>query len=208
MAVMDKIKSIFGNEGTEKPEIEPINTPQQQKLVNVVQTDFSTYKENRQNIEPTWQQEQRMYRGDHWYGLRPEHITNLRPSNVDNICWAQIESIVGKITGWDPFPDFEAQEEGDEEKAQDLNDFMPYELRQIGFRSKYTRAIRTCVIHGPLILKTIYDPTVEGGRGLNRWDGQNDIIPVELGSFFPDPRIIDFINLQRPEQISSRRRSH
>ncbi|WP_231578504.1 hypothetical protein NYE80_24040 [Paenibacillus sp. FSL H7-0357] len=194
---MDKIKSIFGNEGTEKPEIEPINTPQQQKLVNVVQTDFSTYKENRQNIEPTWQQEQRMYRGDHWYGLRPEHITNLRPSNVDNICWAQIESIVGKITGWDPFPDFEAQEEGDEEKAQDLNDFMPYELRQIGFRSKYTRAIRTCVIHGPLILKTIYDPTVEGGRGLNRWDGQNDIIPVELGSFFPDPRIIDFINLQK-----------
>jgi hypothetical protein len=138
-----------------------------------------------------------MYRGDHWYGLRPDHITNLRPSNVDNICWAQIESIVGKITGWDPFPDFEAQEEGDEEKAQDLNDFMPYELRQIGFRSKYTRAIRTCVIHGPLILKTIYDPTVEGGRGLNRWDGQNDIIPVELGSFFPDPRIIDFINIQK-----------
>lgn len=198
MAVMDKIKSIFGNEDDgNKQEIEPINTPEQQKLVSVVQTDFTVFKENRKQIEPTWRQEGRMYRGDHWYGLRPDHITKLRPSNVDNICWAQIEAIVGKITGWDPFPDFEAQEEGDEEKAQDLNDFMPYELRQIGFRSKYTRAVRTCVIHGPLILKTIYDPTVEGGRGLNRWDGQNDIIPVELGSFFPDPRIIDFINIQK-----------
>ncbi|MNM07350.1 hypothetical protein D3C81_173920 [compost metagenome] len=197
MAVLDKVKSIFGNEGTEKPEKEPINTPEQQKLVDLVQTDFTVFKENRQPIEPTWKQEQRMYRGDHWYGLRPEHITNLRPSNVDNICWAQTEAIVGKITGWDPYPDFEAQEEGDEEKAQDLNDFMPYELRQIGFRSKYTRAVRACVIHGPLIFKTIYDPTVEGGRGLNKWDGQNDIIPVELGSFFPDPRIIDFINIQK-----------
>lgn len=197
MAVLDKFKSIFGNEGIDKPEKEPINTPEQQKIVDLVQTDFTVFKENRQPIEDTWKQEQRMYRGDHWYGLRPEHISNLRPSNVDNIAWAQTEAIVGKITGWDPYPDFEAQEEGDEEKAQDLNDFMPYELRQIGFRSKYTRAVRTCVIHGPLILKTIYDPTVEGGRGLNKWDGQNDIIPVELGSFFPDPRIIDFINLQK-----------
>ncbi|OKP81633.1 hypothetical protein A3842_11180 [Paenibacillus sp. P3E] len=197
MTVADKIKSIFGMEGTEKPDKEPINTPQQQKLFEVVHNDYQTFKENRQIIEDQWRLEQRFYRGDHWYGLRPDHITNLRPSNVDNIAWAQTEAILGKITGWDPYPDFEAQEESDESKAQDLNDFMPYELRQIGFRSKYIRAVRTAVVHGPLALKTIFDPTVEGGRGQYKYDGQNDIIPVDLGSFFPDPRVKDFINLQK-----------
>lgn len=196
MPVMDKLKSIFGNEGQEGSK-KAINTPEQEKIVAMVDTDFQRFKDPRQQMEPIWQQEARFYSGNQWHGLRPEHVTERRPSNQDNIAGAQIDSIVGKITGWDPYPDFEGQEDGDEEKAQDLNDFMPFELRQIKFRDKYTRAIHTAVMHGPLIFKTIYDPTVEGGRGLGKYTGQNDIIPVELGSFFPDPRINDFIYLQK-----------
>jgi hypothetical protein len=189
------IEGIFGMDDSETKE--PINTPEQQKIVDMVMQDFDVFKENRQQMDEQWRKEGRFYKGDQWHGLRPDHINNLRPSNVDNIFGAQIDSIVGKITGWDPYPDFEAQEESDEQKAQDLNDFMPSELRQIGFGSKYYRAIHTAVLHGPLIFKVIYDPTVEGGRGMNRFDGQNDIIPVDLGTFFPDPRVRDYIYLQK-----------
>ncbi|MGG4217306.1 hypothetical protein ABEW32_03630 [Paenibacillus jamilae] len=190
----DKLAGIFGTDESKKQSNEPINTPQQQKLVAMVQRDFEEFKSTRQSIEKHWQQEQRFYMGDHWKGLRPESA--LRPNSKDNIIGSQVESIVGKLTGWSPYPDFEAQEEGDEQKAADLNDYMPYELRQIKFQQKYIRAVRRMVIHGPLIFKTVYDPTVEGGRGMNRWTGQNDIIPVDLGTFFPDPRVKDFINLQ------------
>jgi hypothetical protein len=200
MTLLDKAKDaltgIFGS-GENLPTVEPLNTPEQQKLVTMVDGDYQVYKENRQGIEPQWRLEQLIYAGDHWHGLRPDFEIKERPSNTDNIAGAQIDSILGKVTGWDPAPDFEAQEPGDEQKAQDLNDFIPYDLRKINFRDKYVRAVRTSIIHGPLVFKTIYDPTVEGGRGKNRYDGQNDIIPVELGSFFPDPRILDFINLQK-----------
>ncbi|TQR97318.1 hypothetical protein [Paenibacillus ottowii] len=190
----DKFAGIFGTDESKKQSNEPINTPQQQKLVAMVQRDFEEFKSTRQSIEKHWRQEQQFYMGDHWKGLRPESA--LRPNSKDNIIGSQVESIVGKLTGWSPYPDFEAQEEGDEQKAADLNDYMPYELRQIKFQQKYIRAVRRMVIHGPLIFKTVYDPTVEGGRGMNRWTGQNDIIPVDLGTFFPDPRVKDFINLQ------------
>lgn len=190
------IEGIFGSDSKNGLR-EPINTPEQQRMVDMVLEDFEVFKENRQKMDEIWRQESRFYKGDHWYGLRPEYVTQMRPSNVDNIFGSQIDSIVGKITGWDPYPDFEAQEESDEPKAQDLNDFMPSELRQIGFSAKYYRAIHTAVLHGPLIFKTIYDPTVEGGRGLHRFEGQNDIIPVDLGTFFPDPRVKDYIYLQK-----------
>jgi hypothetical protein len=191
----NKFAGIFGTE-EDKPSVEPINTPEQQQIVAMVQRDFDEFKSSRQSIEADWQEEQRFYMGDHWHGLRTEAVSRKRPNSVDNIIYSQVESIVGKLTGWAPYPDFQAQEEGDEQKASDLNDYMPYELRQIKFKQKYIRAIRRMVIHGPLIFKTIYDPTVEGGRGQNRFTGQNDIIPVDLGTFFPDPRVKDFINLQ------------
>jgi hypothetical protein len=96
-----------------------------------------------------------------------------------------------------PHPDFEPQEPSDDEKAHELNDFMSYELRMIKFKQKHIRAVRRMVIHGPLIYMTLYDPTVEFGRGKYKYIGNNDIVPVDLGTFFPDPRIKDFIHLQR-----------
>lgn len=200
MTLLDKAKSIvegiFVGEDN-KGEKEPINTPDQQKLVEMAYGDFQVFKANRQRIESVWRQEQRFYMGNHWYGLRPEAVSKMRPNSVDNIAWSQIESIVSKLTGWVPQPDFEAQEPNDEQKATELNEYMPYELRCIKFKQKHIRAVRRMVIHGPLIYKTIYDPTVEGGFGQYRYFGNNDIIPVDLGSFFPDPRIKDFIHLQK-----------
>lgn len=195
MAVLEKLKGIF--QGEDKPEKEPINTPTQQKIVQMVQSDYSVFKEARQAIEPIWQEEQRFYMGDHWHGLRPPSVSRLRPNSVDNVAWSQIEAIVSKLTGWMPYPDFEPQEPGDDEIAQRLNDFMPYELRSIKFKPKHVRAVRRMVIHGPLIYMTVYDPTVENGRGRYKYIGNNDIIPVDLGSFFPDPRIKDFLHLQK-----------
>lgn|GEM_PF-6960672 len=195
MAIIDKIKGIFTGEDSSQQE--PINTPEQQKLVSMVMQDYAVFKEARQPIEPIWRQEQRFYMGDHWHGLRPESVSKLRPNSVDNIAWSQIENIVSKLTGWMPYPEFEPQESGDDEKAKNLNDYMPYELRCIKFKQKHIRAVRRFVIHGPLIYKTIYDPTVEFGKGMHKYIGQNDIIPVDLGSFFPDPRIRDFIYLQK-----------
>lgn len=166
--VLEKAKSkfagIFGVE-EDKPSVEPINTPQQQQIVGMVQVDFDEARSARQSVEGHWEEEQRFYMGDHWRGLRSEAVSRKRPNSVDNIIYSQVESIVGKLTGWAPYPDFQAQEEGDEQKASDLNDYMPYELRQIKFKQKYIRAIRRMVIHGPLIFKTIFDPTVEGEEG-------------------------------------------
>lgn len=197
MAVLDTIKGIFNYE--DEPNQEPINTPEQQKLYDMVWQDYQYFKEQRQTQEEIWKKEQRFYKGDHWYGLRPDSVSRIRPNSVDNVAWSQIESVVSKLCGWMPYPDFEAQEPNDEQKAQDLNDFMPYELRCIKFKQKHIRAVRRFAIHGPLIYKTIYDPTVEGGKGNNRYLGNNDILPVDLGSFFPDPRIRDFIYLQKAE---------
>lgn len=195
MSIIDKVKGIFTDVTDRKDSTNP-NTPEQQRLWEMVDQDYQVFKSARQKMEAIWRQEQRFYMGDHWRGLRSEAVSKLRPDAVENITFSQIESIVGKLTGWMPVPDYTAMEPGDEDKARDLNDYMPYELRQIKFRNKHIRAVRRCVIHGPLIYKTIFDPTVEGGRGLNRYTGRNDILPVDLGSFFPDPRISDFIYLQ------------
>ena len=194
-AANQKLATIFtGMNETEQTK--QINTPEQQTLYDNVMRDYSVFKASREVMEPIWQQEQRFYIGDHWYGLRSEQTMKRRPNAKDNLAWAQTEAIVSKLAGWDPWPDFQAQEPNDEEKASDLNAFMPYELRQIKFKEKYTFAVRQCAIHGPLIFKTIFDPTVEGGRGMNRFEGRNDIVPVEIGTFFPDPRVTDFIYLQ------------
>lgn len=195
MSLLQKVRGIFTDETDRQASVSP-NTPEQQHIWDTVNQDYQIFKSARQPMESIWRQEQRFYMGDHWRGLRSETVSKLRPDAVENITFSQIESIVGKLTGWMPYPDFEAMESGDEEKARDLNDFMPYELRQIKFRHKHIRAVRRCVIHGPLIYKTIFDPTVEGGRGLRRYTGRNDILPVDLGSFFPDPRVSDFIYLQ------------
>jgi hypothetical protein len=195
MALLDTVKGIFS--GDDKPQQEQINTPEQEKIVQMVMNDYPTFKTARQRYEGIWRQEQRFYKGDHWFGLRPEEVSKMRPNSVDNVAWSQIEAIVSKLAGWMPYPDFEAQEETDDTKAADLNDFMPYELRCIKFKHKHIRAVRRMVIHGPLIYQVAFDPTIEGGYGQNRYIGNNDIIPVDLGSFFPDPRIKDFISLQK-----------
>ncbi|MFR9710747.1 hypothetical protein ACL02P_15365 [Paenibacillus sp. MB22_1] len=196
MSVIDKIKGIFTDSSADQKGDASPNTPEQQHIWDTVYQDYQIFKSARQPMEAIWRQEQRFYMGDHWRGLRSEAVSKLRPDAVENIVFSQIESIVGKLTGWMPYPDYVAVEPSDEAKARDLNDFMPYELRQIKFRHKHVRAVRRCVIHGPLIYKTIFDPTVEGGRGLRRYTGRNDILPVDLGSFFPDPRVSDFIYLQ------------
>lgn len=195
MSLLQRVRGIF-TEDTDRQASTSPNTPEQQQIWDTVNQDYQIFKSARQTMESIWRQEQRFYMGDHWRGLRTEAVSKLRPDAVENITFSQIESIVGKLTGWMPYPDFEAMEPSDEEKARDLNDFMPYELRQIKFRHKHIRAVRRCVIHGPLIYKTIFDPTIEGGRGMRRYTGRNDILPVDLGSFFPDPRISDFIYLQ------------
>ncbi|KZS48116.1 hypothetical protein AWU65_20385 [Paenibacillus glucanolyticus] len=203
MRLLDKVNGIFGGSSGDDQTVNP-NTPEQQSIVDEVMTDFEVFKEPRQKMDSIWRQEQRFYMGDHWYGLRTEAVSKLRPDAVENVAFSQIESIVGKLTGWMPYPDYDAQEENDEQKARDLNDFMPYELRQIKFKQKHARAIRRMVIHGPLIYKTVFDPTVEGGRGQNRYTGRNDILPVDLFSFFPDPRVSDFIHLQEMGAIITR----
>lgn len=190
----DKIKGIFASV-TDRKDSNP-NNPDQQKIVGMVQQDFEVFKEARQTMDDIWQREYRFYMGDHWYGLRTDEVSKYRPNSVDNVAWSQTEAIVAKLAGWMPIPDFEPQEEQDEAKALQLNDYVPYELRRINFKQKYLRAIRKMVIHGTLLLKTYFDPTVEGGKGLNRWIGRNDIVPLDLPSFFPDPRIRDFIDLQ------------
>ena len=200
-ALLDKAKEkfagVFGASNT--PDKEPINTPEQQRLVEMGLNDYSFYKSDRQRYESTWREEQRFWEGGEkqWYGLRSPDAIKMRPTNVDNIAWSQIESVTAKLCSWMPYPEFEPQEEQDEEKSQDLNAYMPWELKQIRFQQKHIRAVRRMAIHGPLIYKVLYDPTVEGGSGQNRFIGQNDVIPVFLGSFFPDPRIRDFIDMQK-----------
>jgi hypothetical protein len=198
-AIIDKAKEAFAGVfgSSDKADKEPINTPEQQNLVDMAINDYQYFKSERQRHEPIWRQEQRFYRGDHWHGLRPPEVSQQRPNSVDNVAWSQIESITAKLCSWEPYPEFEPQEQQDEQKAQELNAYMPYELRCIRFHPKHIRAVRRMAIHGPLIYKVVYDPTVEGGSGMYRYNGNNDIIPVELGSFFPDPRIRDFIDLQK-----------
>lgn len=196
MTLIDKVKGIFSISSDQDQPVNP-NTPEQQRIVDEVLSDFEVFKQPRQRMDDIWRQEQRFYMGDHWYGLRTEAVSKLRPDAVENVAFSQVESIVGKLTGWMPYPDYDAQEENDEQKARDLNDYMPYELRQIKFKQKHVRAVRRMVIHGPLIYKTIFDPTVEGGRGLYHYTGRNDILPVDLFSFYPDPRVSDFIHLQQ-----------
>jgi len=199
LTLLDKFKGIFAGETTEDS-TEP-NTPEQQKLWTMVDEDYQVFKAARQCVEDHWRKEQQFYMGDHWKGLRTEQTSKRRPDAVENITFSQIESIVGKLAGWMPYPDYSGTEPGDEPKARDLNDFMPYELRKIKFKQKHIRAVRRMVIHGPLIYKTVFDPTVEGGRGMKRYTGRNDILPVDLATFFPDPRINDFIDLQKNSAV-------
>lgn len=195
--IIEKITGIFANQDNKSKETDNPNEPEQQKLYDMVYQDYQVFKAQRQTVEDTWRREQRFYDGDHWFGLRPPEVSQMRPNDVENVAWSQVESIVAKLVGWMPQPDFEAQEPNDEKKAEMLTEYIPYELSCIKFKQKHIRAVRRMVIHGPLVYKVVYDPTVEGGKGMNRYIGNNDIIPVDLGSFFPDPRLKDFIYLQK-----------
>lgn len=197
---LGQVMGIFNNnQPPPKNEDSEINTPDQQQLVEMAYYDYQVFKEKRTGIEEVWRKEQRMWKGDHWQGLRPPD-SGPYPERMEyegNYAWSQIESIVSRLTGWVPAPDFEAMEEDDEDRANLLNMFIPYELNVIKFKPKHIRAVRRMVIHGPLVYKVLFDPTVKGGKGNNRFTGQNDILPMDFGSFFPDPAIKDFINLQK-----------
>ena len=194
-----EVKGIFNSTEPPDPNDKEINTPDEEKLVKMVEQDYTVFKEKRSGREELWRKEQQLWAGDHWKGLRPPDNGPYpeRMEYVGNYAWSQIESIVARLTGWVPTPDFEPTEPGDEEKAALLNVFIPWELNQIKFKQKHIRAVRRMVIHGPIIYKVIYDPTVNGGKGMNRFIGQNDILPVNFGSFFPDPAVKDFIDLQK-----------
>jgi hypothetical protein len=194
-----EVKGIFNSTEPPEPNKDEINTPDEEKLVKMVEQDYTVFKEKRSGREELWRKEQQLWAGDHWKGLRPPDNGPYpeRMEYVGNYAWSQLESIVARLTGWVPTPDFEPTEPGDEQKAALLNVFIPWELNQIKFKQKHIRAVRRMVIHGPIIYKVIYDPTVNGGKGMNRYIGQNDILPVNFGSFFPDPAVKDFIDLQK-----------
>ncbi len=199
----EKINGIFTN--TKEPEADKQNpnTPDQQEIYDTVMGDYEVFKAKRQDIEDTWRTEDRFYEGGkrQWEGLRSEATMKSRPNSVDNIAFSQVESVVSALTGWTPEPRLEATEDGDEQKSQELVKFIPYELRCIKFKPKHVKAVRRFVINGLLLYKTVYDPTIEGGRGMNRYIGQNDIIPLDYGSFFPDPRIGDLLYLQKSKAM-------
>jgi hypothetical protein len=203
LSTLDKIKGIFIDSPADKETKANLNTPEQQKLVDVVMGDYPAFREGRQDIEDTWRTEDRMYEGGkkQWEGLRSEATMKNRPNSSDNIAFSQIESIVSALTGWTPEGKYLATEDGDEAKAQELAKFMPWELREIKFKAKYVKAVRRFVNHGLFLLKQVHDPTVEGGRGQNRWTGQNDVIPLDYGSFFPDPRIGDLLYIQKSKAL-------
>lgn len=206
---MAEVTGIFTDSETEKKQGETSpNTPEQQKIVDMVWSDYQVFKSRRQDIEETWRQEERFYEGGRrqWEALRTEATMKNRPNSVDNIAWSQIESIVSALTGWTPEGTFAATENGDEKKSRQLTKYMPYELRQIKFKQKYVKAVRRFVNHGLFLLETVYDPTVNGGRGNNRFIGQNDVIPLDYGCFFPDPRIGDLMYLQQSKAMILHRR--
>jgi hypothetical protein len=194
-----EIEGIFSNNQIKEDIDDEINTEEQDKLVQMAIYDYEVFKEKRQPVQDVWRKEQRMYKGDQWYNLRPAQSDKYpdRMEFVGNLARSQIESIVARLTGWTPEPDFEPREAGDEQQAALLNEFIPYELNCIKFKPKHIRAVRRMVIHGSLIYKVIHDPSVNGGRGMNRYTGRNDIIALNFGSFFPDPAIKDFIYLQK-----------
>lgn len=194
-----QVLGIFTN-NVPKPEVadEEINSPDEMKLVMMVDGDYQYFKKKRQPLEDVWRKEERMDKGNQWEGLRPPD-NGKYPERMEyqgNYAWSQCQSILARLTGWVPVPEFEATEPNDEKKAAMLNSFIPYELNQIKFKPKHLRAVGRMVVHGVLLYKIIYNPDVQGGRGMNRWNGQNDIIPMNYGSFFPDPAVKDFIYLQ------------
>lgn len=202
----DKVRGIFYDDKPDKRQDEETNTPKQQKLYNMVMGDFEVFRADRQKYEGFWEQEENFYAGEHWKGLRSGDAANLRPNAKDNLVFAYAEAICGKLAGWMPFPDYEAQEEGDTDKARALNDYIPYELRKIGFKETHRRAVLRMVKHGPLVYKVLYDPTIEGGRGMNRYEGRNDVVAVDFATFYPDPRVKTFKDMHRMGAVIQRSR--
>ncbi|MFD1990093.1 hypothetical protein ACFSGI_08995 [Paenibacillus nicotianae] len=198
----DKLTGIFTNNAVEDKR-DNMNTDTEQKLVDLVLSDFNIFKSDRSKQEAQWEKEEDFYRGDHWKGLRDEDDTS-RPNATDNYVLAYTESICGKLAGWTPYPNFEEMEENDVGKARALNDFIPYELGKIGFKSTHRQAVLRMVKHGPLIYKVLYDPTIEGGRGQNRYEGRNDVIAVDFSTFYPDPRVDSFKSMHRMGAIIER----
>lgn len=198
--VFGAVKGIYNNTETPpKVQDDEINTPDEQLLVNMADEDYQIFKAHRQPIEDVWRQEQLIWKGDQWAGLRPPD-NGPYPERMEykgNYAGSQIESITSRLTAWNPSPEFEPTEPGDEPRADLLNAFIPYELNCIKIKPKHIRAVRRMVIHGPLMYEVLYNPDVYGGRGNNLWKGQADIVPLNFGSFFPDPSIKDFIYLQK-----------
>lgn len=206
MALYDKAKKFIFSSSDKDEQKDIINTEEEQEILNRVMTDFSVFKADREKQEHLWEEEEDFYRGDHWKKLRSGEASKLRPNAESNMVFAYAESVCGKLAGWMPFPDYQPIEENDEKTSQALNDYIPYELRKIGFKETHRRAVLRMVKHGPLIYKVFYDPTIEGGRGMNRYEGRNDIVSVDFSTFYPDPRIKDFKRMYQMGAVIQRTR--
>lgn len=202
VAILETFKGIFSGDTEQKPPI-AINTPEQQALYDMAWQDYQIFKSKRQEIEDTWRMEDRFYEGGikQWEGLRSQSTMRTRPNSVDNLSGSQIESIKAGLTGWSPTAVFEGQEPNDDPAADKLNAYMPWEMQKIGFDDKYIKAVHRFVLHGLWLTKCIYDPNVSGGYGNKSYLGQNDFIPMDYGSFFPDPRIMDFLYIQQSKAL-------
>jgi len=186
---MDSLKKVVDNKTNG-------NTPEENKLVNIIQTNQDNSEAVRTEIETVWEDENYIYQGggkqwDTSIAYRSKSIKKIRPNSEDNFVFNTIENLKANITASTPEPSFSGVEDTDQEIAKKLTSMSRFNDKRNNFRSTWKKLVQDFVSYGPIICSVPWDNDWMGGTGPNRWVGDVRILRIDRRDIYFDPAVID-----------------
>lgn len=126
--------------------------------LNKLYMEASLYK---QQLTMNWDSFMRFVRGDHWPARRPSH----KVSAVINFIIENLERKTALLTDAKPIPRFVPRSDSFQDTADILNDLLSVILEGSDFTMATADMLTNAQIFGSGFMGTIYDRTLDNGRG-------------------------------------------
>lgn len=171
-----------------------MNQQQNAESVRGTSTSNDRDKYTKTGIEQIWEDEYKMFKGDHWstsVAYRSREGKKNRPNSVDNFIFPAIMNIHANIIGNTPEPRIQGIEDQDEDVAKKLTFISIFNDIRNKFKSLWKRMVLDYIAYGPIIGGVFWDSEWMGGYGERRWVGDVKIDRIDRKNIFFDPAIID-----------------
>ena len=173
----DKPRDIMDEKNIDPDE--PIQTPEQHRLAQRVQTLFKGAYEAKDQMDlmDRWS----LY-DDYKHGIQNEPQSPDHPGSVTNIIHPIIESQISDLTD-KPFSTVaEGREPGDDMYSEDVQHLLDFVLDENQFTTKLDISEHDRLELGTTAIKVYFDQEALGGKGLPTFE------IISPANFFPDPK--------------------